>query len=305
MNKQEKLLKYIKSIYEMESSLFMMDELYNQMSTESNNLRSYKGKNTYSHDSKPHFFQEDDIYLYWYSLIFGIVGCFVFWGWHFAEASIWGFLKELFVHFICGTLIGAVIISIPFVISYLNRIKKWNKRNADTDTINLSIIEQNRNEITLYQKQANILESEMEELDKKYDELCDTLNAYYDLNIIYPKYRNFVAISTFYEYLLSGRCNTLEGHGGAYDTFEYESKLNHIIVQLDHVINSLDQIQSNQYQLYTAIENGFSQSNALFESVANGINRLETSQELNNYYNRITAQNSEYFKLIHFYNGRI
>lgn len=90
-----------------------------------------------------------------------------------------------------------------------------------------------------------------------------TLNQLYSLNIIFPKYRNLIAISQIYEYFVSGRCTTLEGHEGAYNIFENELRQNIIILQLNIVINQLEQIKQNQYMVYQAIQN----SNQLLASI--------------------------------------
>lgn len=305
----QKLIEYVKTIYEIESSMFMMDNLITKIKKRSKELRSYKEQNTYSYEKKPTFFDEDYRNDFAISVFFGVVALFVFSGWNTffpakGLAIILSFIVGKLIHFIVGYLIGVIFFTIIHYISYSLQIKKWKQNNANIDNINNQIQEQNKQEWKLINQKLDLLYEQREKIEEKNNETFDTLNAYYNLDIIYPKYRNFVAISSIYEYLLSGRCNKLEGHGGAYDTFEYESRLDHIIIQLDQVIDRLDQIQNNQYQLYSAIENGFSQSNALFKSVANGINRLETSQELNNYYNKITAQNTEYFKMVHFY-GRL
>lgn len=84
--------------------------------------------------------------------------------------------------------------------------------------------------------------------------LCqDALNQLYSLDIIFPKYRNFVAISQIYEYFMSGRCTELEGHEGAYNIFESELRQNVIISQLNDVLANLEEIKQTQYMIYDAI----------------------------------------------------
>lgn len=81
----------------------------------------------------------------------------------------------------------------------------------------------------------------------------EALNQLYSLDIIFPKYRNFIAISQIYEYFMSGRCTELEGHEGAYNIFESELRQNIIINKLNDVLNQLEQIKQNQYMIYQAI----------------------------------------------------
>lgn len=77
----------------------------------------------------------------------------------------------------------------------------------------------------------------------------------YSYGIIYGKYRNFVAITSFYDYLMSSRCSTLEGADGAYNLFEQETRSNLIVERLDKIITSLDEIKSMQYCIYNQMTN--------------------------------------------------
>lgn len=107
------------------------------------------------------------------------------------------------------------------------------------------------------------------------------LKQLYDLDIIFPKYRNFIAISQIYEYYMSGRCTTLEGHEGAYNIFENEARQNIIILQLNNVLNQLEQIKQNQYMIYQAIQ----ESNAI-------LNQIESNTAAIAYNTSVIAENS-------------
>lgn len=76
------------------------------------------------------------------------------------------------------------------------------------------------------------------------------LNKVYAKGIIFPKYQNFIAVCSLYEYLSSGRCNSLEGHEGAYNIYESELRQDLILIKLDIVISQLEDIKKNQYTLY-------------------------------------------------------
>ena len=80
-----------------------------------------------------------------------------------------------------------------------------------------------------------------------------TRNELYAAGIIFEKYQNVVALSSFYEYLMSGRCEKLEGANGAYNLYEAEVRANRVIERLDTVIDSLEQIKDNQYMMYSAM----------------------------------------------------
>ena len=51
----------------------------------------------------------------------------------------------------------------------------------------------------------------------------ETLDSFYALNMIHPKYRNFSMVASLYEYFDTGRCVALEGPDGAYNLLETES----------------------------------------------------------------------------------
>ena len=111
-----------------------------------------------------------------------------------------------------------------------------------------------------------------EVLLKKYYEAKDKLYSY---GVLFGKYRNFVAVSSLYEYLSSGRCDSLEGAHGAYNLYENEIRMNMVICQLNQVIESLEEIKQNQYMIYSAIK----ESNVLLESLNSSTYSAMTSLE--------------------------
>lgn len=107
------------------------------------------------------------------------------------------------------------------------------------------------------------------------------LQELYDQNLLPKVYRNLVAVSTLYGYLETGRCITVEGHGGIYDTYENEIRLNLIITKLQDISDKLDQIRENQHDLYMAVERG----NQMAENIYRETERIAASSE-------VTAANS-------------
>lgn len=105
-------------------------------------------------------------------------------------------------------------------------------------------------------------------------------NELYAAGIIFGKYQNAVALSSFYEYLVSGRCEKLEGTNGAYNLYESEVRANRVIEQLDTVIDSLEQIKSNQYMMYSAMcsmKKELAQLNDTMNSALTAIYSIENS----------------------------
>lgn len=144
--------------------------------------------------------------------------------------------------------------------------------------------------------QKHILEQERSALYQKHLQTKQVLQSYYDLGIIYGKYRNFVAVSSFVDYFKSGRCSTLgenTGGDGAYNTFETEVRLDRIVDRLDVVISKLSQIQANQWCIYNAIQEGNSISSRLVsatESLAESSAQIALSSAQTAQYSAQTAQ---------------
>lgn len=93
----------------------------------------------------------------------------------------------------------------------------------------------------------------IEQMVAPLNETKDVLQKYYDLGIIFPKYRSLAAMCTICEYFQTGRCSELTGPDGAYNLYEAELRQNLIINRLESVIDRLDQIKDNQYLLYTEL----------------------------------------------------
>ena len=100
----------------------------------------------------------------------------------------------------------------------------------------------------------NMIDNEVEKNETLLKRLYECRNRLYGYDIIFGKYRNIVALSTFYEYLISGRCTTLVGADGAYNLYENEIRADRIIDQLSQVIESLDEIKETQYMLYSELK---------------------------------------------------
>ena len=68
------------------------------------------------------------------------------------------------------------------------------------------------------------------------------LTRLYDSGIIYPKYQGLVPVTTFCEYMDSGRRTALEGINGMYDLYESELLGQKIVSELSKVNNTLSYI---------------------------------------------------------------
>ena len=115
--------------------------------------------------------------------------------------------------------------------------------------------------------------------------LENALEQLYDENIIFPKYRNLVAITAINEYLMSGRCDKLEGSDGAYNLYEMELRQNIIIAQLSSIIDNLEQIRNNQFSLYQELQ----QSNYIINEILSETRRMKETAKLTAYFAGVTA----------------
>lgn len=120
---------------------------------------------------------------------------------------------------------------------------------------------------TIKEENKNLLK----ETKKNLRLVNNKLMKLYDLNIVFEKYRNLIAIATFVEYFASSRVSELEGKDGAYNLFESEIRQNIIIIQLDRINDNLDAIKQNQYILYKELN---SINDSLYD-ITNNINNIE------------------------------
>lgn len=159
------------------------------------------------------------------------------------------------IRFIIGNTLGTK--------KYKKEIEKYEKDSAIIDS-------ENQSQLLKYDEQKNIINGRIDDINTDLTDVTKTLGKYYDLDVIYPKYRNLIAITTFIEYLESGRCKSLYGYTGCYNVYEQELRQNTIIGKLDQVLIQLDQIKKIQFATYLAIE----KSNALQSAMLNTCNEM-------------------------------
>lgn len=105
------------------------------------------------------------------------------------------------------------------------------------------------------------------------EKAAKTLEEIYSMDVLPEKYRSLNAATTLYEYLNTGRCTCVQGHGGIYDTYEYDLKLGLIIGKLDVIIERLDEIANNQMMLYQELKT----ANQTLSNIDNELRSFKTS----------------------------
>lgn len=164
-----------------------------------------------------------------------------------------------------------------------------------------------------YEEALKIADKNFEIASAEYKMLCYTLedtknnlDELYNMGIIFPKYCNYVAVCSMYEYFSSGRVDTLEGANGAYNLYENEIRQNLIISSLEKISTNLEVIKSNQYILYTELKENNERLDATLDEISNSIKsslncitRIEDinmsiaeSTYINAYCSKINAENT-------------
>lgn len=209
----------------------------------------------------------------------------------------WSTLFRVFAGAIAGFIIGFIGGIIWQIVSMAQEKKETQKENAKIHEQNKELAEKNELIRDRSKTRAMKLATEISKARMKLDETEKILLKYYASDIIYTKYQGLIPVTMFCEYFASGRCDTLTGHEGAYNIYENEIRLNLIIVKLEEVVDKLDQIQQNQYMLASMLE----QNNRELQSIKSAVSmqtatleRIEDNTEVSNYYNRITAANTDF-----------
>lgn len=283
------LKNYIEKVYRLEAFSYQQNVLISSVQNKINQLRNWTEREK---TSKSSFWGElfDDSLVFPASGVGFLIGLFIMCK-NFFTGRDGGFVWIILLPLCFG---GCVIL-----IDYL----KWEDRENTRNQKNEEIEKENAETKQRNQKQINILMREMNVLQREKQETARILNLYYSKNIIFPKYRNLIAISSFYEYFASGRCRTLEGHEGAYNIFENEIRQNLIIQKLDDVIAHLERIENNQYMLYSAIQESNRNTRRLSQELtktAQSLRQIESNTAICAYNSQITAKNTEFLKWIEF-----
>lgn len=169
-------------------------------------------------------------------------------------------------------------------------------------------VEEVRYQAAVTQDQAAVATAEeaIRQIDTHLQETQALLTRYYDLNIIFPKYRSMVAMTTMYEYFASGRCTELTGPDGAYNLYEAELRQDLIINKLDVIIRQLDQIKQNQYMLYQEMQRTRSVIQDIRKDVRGILENtsdIAKSSHITALCTQVTAQNTEAIKYLTLING--
>lgn len=197
-----------------------------------------------------------------------------------------------------SVIFGLLIGLIPFAVSRSLYSKAMSEYNATVNNDNQRVIKENEQKLQL--------ENQLTFTKRNIDELTNSLNKLYSLDIIHPKYRNMITVIRLLEYFDSGRCTALTGTGGAYNKYEKEIRQDAIISNLDTAINCLYQIRDTQYMLYESLEDCLDELGAI---TTQNDKLISTNQDISlnsaiaAYNSKIAASNTDALVFIEAYKG--
>lgn len=243
------LKQYLKDIYTLERELYCSEQAQQKIL---NTINALGKANTITIKEKKVGLSN---FLSWGALI-GVFGAFI--------GLI--FISPYIESYIGGTIIGGII---GFICGIFRAMADKKSAKQNNQERNKALAEDR----TRINKELSLVPiyQENEKLYAKNISSCkEALNQLYNANIIFPKYRNLIAVSQIYEYFMSGRCTELEGHEGAYNIFESELRQNIIIYQLNEALANLEEIKRTQFMIYEAIQ----ESNQLLASIASNTSAI-------------------------------
>lgn len=160
----------------------------------------------------------------------------------------------------------------------LNR-HKHNERMERSNALYANV----QNKIACYNRQLT-------DVNKEFRETNALRNKFYSENVLPEKYRNLVAVSTMYQWLRDGRCTQIYGHGGLFDTYEYDLRLGAIVGNLQELNQKMNVALHNQQILIKEVRRGNEIAQNILQyaenisatqrEIANDISSIKTSSNI-------------------------
>lgn len=149
------------------------------------------------------------------------------------------------------------------------------------------------------------IKEKISDIETDRTKTVDALAQLYDKDIIYRKYRAFIPVSMFCEYMDANRRSVLDGVNGMYDLYEEDLKakqiigslqsinetLDKIVYRLDGIAAQLSSVQRNQILIYQEVAKG----NTIAASMTSSI--LEQRSVLNSISHSVDVANSSLLKI--------
>lgn len=257
---------YLKHVFDLEKMLYQQNEILEH-------LRDSIGSVNYQMKLEPEIYQEKRP-----SVVGGIItsivcaffAILVYYGYVFLkspEGGAPGWFLNIMLGII-GIFVCFMVGGIILVVSNVVQTQSYNQQVRITNQENIEEIQRYRKNLL---EKGKVLNDEYALLADERKKTKAVLNKFYSTNVIYPKYRSLPAIASLFEYMLSERCYGLTGHEGAYNLYENELRLGHIISTLDSISSDIKEIKQNQRMLYDVVSESQKMTKSMFEQqVMNG-----------------------------------
>lgn len=290
--KNDELIQYLTMIVDMEENCYLQDNLIKKLENVlKNDLKLSPVPSIPILDYKRQYYVFSDgvgcmlsivALIFVFVLYVGLCYIVDLMGFDYTDIMGWLFLLSLIASpFIC--------FSIPYLIALPKHRKKEQarfeeakKKYADMQKEYDEAIKEMKDYDKKIIIQRKLIQENLENLRNKYNESSGFLMVAYAKNIIYPKYQNYVAVSTILDYLKSGRCSQLEGYEGAYNLYENESQMKLIVTKLDDVVNAVKQVSQGQFLLAKSIEDSNKRLNILYEKTIESTKNIAFSNMAGN-----------------------
>ncbi len=130
--------------------------------------------------------------------------------------------------------------------------------------------------------QKRKLNREIQRMNDRLSKSRRNLTELYRYNILESEYRNIYAVSSIYGYLKKGRTKSLvfndkTGDQGAYNIYENERRMNIIITNTEEIINRLDAVVQNQYDLAQGLRNAEKKINSMCSDINRFMDNTQSS----------------------------
>ena len=158
---------------------------------------------------------------------------------------------------------------------FSNKSRISEMKKIDLNSASEALINDRKNEAESFR--INSLDEERQIKEKQSEIFTSLQNAQnslkdiYSVNVLPNKYRSLCAAATMLGYLTTGRCNTIQGHGGIYDTYEIDMQNRAIITKLTELRDISLRIEANQQLLLQEMRN----ANNMLANINQTVNRID------------------------------
>lgn len=225
-------------------------------------------------------------------------------------------LPGIYISTVVITIIGIICLIPVFVSNH-----KTNKANAELDKFYAHAMEEYKKNVSttraenihreaVFRRNSQLWkdneQANTDVLNRELQKSKVLLEQLYSQQVVYQKYCTLPALTSIYEYFITGRCEELAGPYGAYNMYEDELRKDIVISQLNVVIEHLERIKQNQYMLYQQvklIQQDTERIDYELQQIKGLTFNIAQLSALNTYYAAITARNTEISATFHLLNG--